>query len=125
MYESAARVQEIIDLTPSSLFTGSKPYRIELHRKGIKYWAVPLPEKPVQILLKYMNQYGLLKRGNIDKPLFHNVSGQKMTRNGIVNVLVKHAASARAKNESLIVKGLSCHGIRHSKAMALLDSMFN
>lgn len=122
MYESAARVQEIIDLTPSSLFINSKPYRIKLHGKGDKYRTVPLPEKQVQILLKYMNQYGLLKRENTEKPLFHNAWGQKMTRNGINNVVVKHAASARAKNEKLIAKGLSCHGIRHSKAMGLLDS---
>ena len=40
MYESAARVQEIIDLTPSSLFVGSKPYRIELLGKGNKHRIV-------------------------------------------------------------------------------------
>jgi site-specific recombinase XerD len=122
MYESAARVQEIIDLTPSSLFISSRPYKIELHGKGNKYRTVPLPENEVQILLKYMNQYELLKRENAQKPLFHNAWGQKLTRNGINNVVIKHMASARAKNEGLISAGISCHSIRHSKAMGLLDS---
>ncbi|MEJ7739737.1 MAG: tyrosine-type recombinase/integrase [Chitinophagaceae bacterium] len=122
MYESAARVQELIDLTPSSLFVNSKPYRVELHGKGNKYRTVPLPESEVQILLRYMDQYGLLKRENAQKPLFHNAWGQKMTRNAINNVLVKHAASARSENESLITKGISCHGLRHSKVMGLLDA---
>ena len=42
MYESAARVQEIIDLTPTSLFITNKPYRVILHGKGNKYRSIPL-----------------------------------------------------------------------------------
>jgi site-specific recombinase XerD len=122
MYESAARVQEIIDLTPSSLFISSKPYKMELHGKGNKYRTVPLPENEVTILLRYMDQSELLKRENAQKPLFHNAWGHKMTRNGINNVLVKHVATARTKNPGLIAKDISCHGIRHSKAMSLLES---
>jgi integrase/recombinase XerD len=90
MYESAARVQEIIDLTPSSLLIGSKPYRVELHGKGNKYRTVPLPENEVTILLSYMDQFGLLKREHALKPLFQNAWGNKLTRNGINNVVVKH-----------------------------------
>jgi integrase/recombinase XerD len=122
MYESAARVQEIIDLTPSSLYITGKPYRIELHGKGNKYRIVPLPEKEVHILLRYMAQYELSNRENAQKPLFHNAWGQKMTRNGINNVLTKYAALARAKNGNLVPSGISCHSLRHSKAMGLLES---
>src|SRR4030066_2589623 len=42
MYESAARVQEIIDLTPASLFITDKPYKVILHGKGNKYRTIPL-----------------------------------------------------------------------------------
>ena len=122
MYESAARVQEIIDLTPSSLFISSKPYKVELHGKGNKYRTVSLPENEVKILLCYLGQSELLKRENAEKPLFHNGWGHKMTRKGINNVLVKHVTSARIKNPDLIAKDISCHGIRHSKAMGLLES---
>ncbi|MBA7581953.1 Tyrosine recombinase XerD [subsurface metagenome] len=59
MYESAARVQEIIDITPSSLHLESKPYRVILYGKGNKNRSVPLPEKEVQILKQHMNQYEL------------------------------------------------------------------
>ncbi len=122
MYESAARVQEIIDLTPASLYTEGKPYRIKLYGKGNKYRTVPLPEKVVQILLSYMAQYELSNRENTQKPLFHNAWGQKMTRNGINNILTKYATMARTENESLVPSGISCHSLRHSKAMGLLDS---
>ncbi len=64
MYESGARVQEIIDLRPSSLYLESKPYRVILYGKGNKSRFIPLPEKEVRILKQYMNQNELLNREN-------------------------------------------------------------
>lgn len=122
MYESAARVQEISDLTPSSLQLDSKPYRVILHGKGNKNRSVPLPEKQVQILKQYMNQYELFNRENNPKPLFPNNQGQKMTRNGVNNILKKYADMAKLKDSALIPEGLSCHSVRHSKAVHLLES---
>lgn len=122
MYESAARVQEIIDLTPSSLFIKSKPYRVILHGKGNKYRSIPLPDKQVELLSQYMIRGDLLNRENAQKPLFPNYQGQKMTRNGINNILLKYVTMAHEKNSSLVPDHLSCHSIRHSKAMYLLES---
>ena len=122
MYESAARVQEIIDLTPTSLFITNKPYRVILHGKGNKYRSIPLPDKQVGILRQYMTQSGLLNRENAQKPLFPNYQGQKMTRNGVNNILVKYVKMANEKNPSLVPDHLSCHAIRHTKAMHLLES---
>ena len=45
-----------------------------------------------------------------------------MTRNGINNILVKYVKMANKKNPSLVPDHLSCHAIRHSKAMCLLES---
>lgn len=122
MYESAARVQEIIDLTPSSLFIRSKPYRVVLLGKGDKYRSIPLPDKEAQILIRYMTQDDLLNRENVQKPLFPNNQGQKMTRNGVNNILIKYAKMGREKDANLIPNNLSCHSIRHAKAMQLLES---
>jgi len=122
MYESAARVEEIRNLTPSSLHHESKPYKVILHGKGNKNRLVPLPEKEVHILKQYMNKYELFNRENAQKPLFPNNLGQKMTRNGINNILVKHANMAKEKDMKLIPDSLSCHSLRHSKAMHLLES---
>lgn len=122
MYESAARVQEVIDLTPSSLFIVNKPYRVVLYGKGNKYRSIPLPPEQVKILMLYMEQSDLMRRENAAKPLFPNQQGSKMTRNGINNVLIKYTQMARNINGSLIPENLSCHSIRHSKAMQLLES---
>src|SRR5690606_6510180 len=102
MYESAARVQEIIDLTPESLFIENKPYRVALYGKGGKRRTVPLPEGEVELLRNYIAQNGSLKRENVQKPLFPNAQGQKMTRNGVNNILMKYVKMAREINPSLI-----------------------
>jgi len=122
MYESAARVCEIIDLTPGSLFIANKPYRVVLHGKGNKYRSVPLPDKEVELLRIYMAKSGLLNRENVQKPIFANYQGQKMTRNGVNNILTKYLKMAKKKNPSFDYDRLSCHAIRHSKAMQLLES---
>jgi site-specific recombinase XerD len=122
MYESAARVQEIIDLTPGSLFLANKPYRVVLHGKGNKYRSVPLPDKEVELLKRYMAQNHLLNRENVQRPLFPNYQGQKMTRNGVNNILVKYVKMAKEKYPSLMSDHLSCHAMRHSKAMQLLEA---
>lgn len=122
MYESAARVQEIIDLTPESVFIVNKPYRVVLHGKGNKYRSVPLPDGAVEILRRYMEQARLLNRENAQRPLFPNCQAQKMTRNGVNNILMKYVKIAGEKSPSLIGEHLSCHVIRHSKAMQLLEA---
>ena len=122
MYESAARVQEIIELTPSSLFINNKPFRVILCGKGNKQRSIPLPDKQAALLRHYMNQSSLLNRENTHKPLFPNNQGQKMSRNGINNILVKYVKMANEKNSSLVPYHLSCHAMRHSKAMSLLES---
>jgi integrase/recombinase XerD len=122
MYESAARVQEIIDLSPSSLHISNKPYKVMLHGKGSKYRSVPLPPEQVQILKAYLDESMLSKRENAEKPLFPNSQGLRLTRNGVNNILMKYVKMAREVDAGLLPEHLSCHSIRHSKAMALLEA---
>lgn len=123
MYESAARVQEIIDLTPSSLSLADYLYTVTLHGKGNKNRIVPISEKVVQILLQYFGKYNLFAPENASHPLFPNSHGQAMSRNAINNILIKYLTKARQKQPALFPeKVLSCHSLRHSKAMHLLES---
>jgi integrase/recombinase XerD len=96
--------------------------KICVHGKGNKYRSIPLPDNQVALLRHYMNQSSLLNRENFHKPLFPNYQGQKMTRNGINNILIKYVKMANKENSSLVPCHLSCHAIRHSKAMYLLES---
>lgn len=124
MYDTGSRVQEIIDLTPSSIRL-DKPYTIQIIGKGNKTRIVPLLEQQVKILKSYLDEHGLLKPHARLYPLFSNSHKEKLTRPGVTHILLKYAEKAREKNPAFIPDNLSCHSIRHSKAMHLLQAGVN
>lgn len=124
MYETGARVQEIIDLTPSMVRL-DKPYTIKLIGKGNKARIVPLMEPTVQILKRYMEEQDLLKNSSNLYPLFFNNRKEKLTRAGVNYVLAKYKNLAREENKTLIPEVFTCHCLRHSKAMHLLQAGVN
>jgi site-specific recombinase XerD len=124
MYDTAARVQEIADLTPAMVHL-SKPSTIRLIGKGNKARIVPLMDKQVDILNRYMTEYKLNDPYANQYPLFSNNRNEKLTRAGIGYILNKYVAMARAENSSLIPQKFSCHCMRHSKSMHLLQSGVN
>lgn len=124
MYDTGARVQEIIDLSPS-MIRFDKPYTIKLIGKGNKARIVPLMEPTVKILKIYMEEQGLLKSFANLYPLFFNNRKEKLTRAGVNYILAKYKNLARNEDQTLIPKVFSCHCLRHSKAMHLLQAGVN
>jgi len=124
MYDTGARVQEMIDLTPSAIYI-DKPYTIQITGKGNKTRIVPLLEEQVNILRNYLTEFDLLKHHTRPYPLFFNSRQEKFTRAGITHILLKYAGKARENNPKLIPEKLSCHSIRCSKAMHLLQAGVN
>lgn len=124
MYDTGARVQEIIDLNPS-MIRFDKPYTIKLIGKGNKARIVPLMEPTMQILKRYMEEQGLFKDSSNLYPLFFNNRKEKLTRAGVNYILAKYKSLARKENEALIPEVFSCHCLRHSKAMHLLQAGVN
>lgn len=124
LYESGARVQELVDLTPSSLRL-DKPALVRLHGKGDKSRVVPLMDQQVKILSAYLEENQLNTPSRSERPLFSNSSGAKLTCSGVTYILKTYAAMARAAHPELIPKQLSPHIFRHSKAMHLLQAGVN
>jgi site-specific recombinase XerD len=124
MYDTGARVQEVIDLTSSAVHL-DKPYTIQITGKGNKTRIVPLLEEQVRILRNYLTEYGLLKLYTRSYPLFSNSRHEKLTRAGVTHILLKYADKARKRDPKLIPEKLSCHSLRHSKAMHLLQAGVN
>ena len=124
LYESGARVQELVDLTPSCLRL-DKPALIRLHGKGNKTRVVPLMEQQVKILSFYLEENHLNLPSQSERPLFYNSSGARLTCSGITYILKSYAAMARAIHPELIPEGISPHILRHSKAMHLLQAGVN
>lgn len=124
MYDTAARVQEIADLTPAMVHT-IKPSTIQLIGKGNKARIVPLMDKQVNILNHYMFENNLTESYANQYPLFFNNRNEKLTRAGISYILDKYVVMARNEDASLIPPKFSCHCMRHSKAMHMLQSGVN
>lgn len=124
MYDCAARVQEIIDAVPSSIRL-DKPYTIKIIGKGNKARIVPLMEESVAYIKRYMSENNLLAHHLRDSPLFCNSRKQKLTRAGMNSILGKYAEKAKRNSPGVIPDRISCHTLRHSKAMHLLQAGVN
>lgn len=121
LYDSGARVTELIDLTPTSLrqFNGSTKLRIL--GKGNKEREVSLTKAQMSHLRQYMQETGLNDPKNDCRPLFFNSRGEKLTKEGVAHILKKYVAAARSTDKT-IPEDLHCHSIRHTKAIHLLES---
>jgi site-specific recombinase XerD len=122
MYDSAARVQEIADLTVGDvkLFTGDTSL-VYLTGKGAKTRSVPLSTPTYELLRIYFDEAELYSVSS-GAPVFTNRNGQKLTRHGIAFILKKYVALASRHCESLSRKTVSPHTLRHSKALHLLHA---
>lgn len=126
MYDSGCRVQELADITVGALQIQAAPFTVVIYGKGRKFRTVPLSKNVAEIVRKYMRAFKIEDLGTRSKvPLFFNHANEKLTRAGITYILKKYADMARAKCPSGIPESVSCHQLRHSRAMHLLQSGIN
>lgn len=125
MYDTGARVQELADLIVDSVRIFNEPYTIKLFGKGRKARVVPLVTEQVILLREYMQEHSLFDNNKVDHPLFFNSRNEKLTRVGITYILKKYSEMARKESPELIPANLSCHSLRHSRAMHLLQAGVN
>lgn len=124
MYDTGSRVQEIIDLTPLSLRL-NKPATVKIIGKGNKARLVPMLDAQTKHLKSYLKENRLNEPYANQYPLFYNSRKEKLTRAGINHIIGKYAKTARIAHPALIPDKISCHHIRHSKAMHLLQAGVN
>ena len=125
LYDSGARVQEIADLTVSSIRLEA-PAQVTLLGKGGKARVVPLMKNTVLLLQGYLSENRLDMPQKLQYPLFMNQREEKLTRAGICYILKKYAKQAKASHEDFPdPKFITPHVLRHSKAMHLLEAGVN
>ncbi|RKO68418.1 integrase [Sphingobacterium puteale] len=124
MYDTGARVQEVIDLTPCSLRLDVLN-TIRITGKGNKTRIVPMLHEQVKLLKPYIVENRLDQESNNKHPLFFNSRGDKLTRAGVNHILIKYADMARKTSGVFLPEKISCHILRHSKAMHLLQAGVN
>lgn len=123
MYDSGARVQEIIDLTVKDFTAGSNPILL-LTGKGNKVRRVPIMKNTAFILEKYISENKLDMPHKTEYPLFCNNQHNKLTKEGVAYIIGKYARTAHEVSNSVPAK-VKCHMLRHSKAVHLLQAGVN
>ncbi|HLX53766.1 MAG TPA: tyrosine-type recombinase/integrase [Aquella sp.] len=121
LYDTGARVQELIDLKLQHIRLDSKPI-VYLHGKGDKTRVVPIGNDTANIIKKYIIDNAItIPTDN----LFKNKQQKPLTRAGVDYVLNKYIEIGRKQKPNLFQKTISPHCMRHSKAMHLLEAGVN
>ncbi len=120
LYDSACRVQELIELLVSDIQFG-KYCSIYVHGKGDKYREIPIFSETAAILQKYVKVYDLQKTSH----LFANVTGEPLTRQGVRYIVRKYMSLAKNVHVDEFDTACSPHILRHSKATHLVNSGVN
>jgi len=124
LYDSGARVQELVDLKVGDIRTAS-PSTVKLTGKGNKSRIVPLQKPMAELLKQYLKENNLTESYTFDYPLFSNRSKDKLTRAGVAYIVKKYVGEAIKEAPELFPNKLSPHCFRHSKSVHLLQSGVN
>jgi len=123
LYDTGARVQELIDLKVCDVTLDSPPVII-LTGKGKKIRRVPVMKNTVSLLQYYLSENNLNKQWKNQYPLFSNSQHNKLSKEGVAYIIAKYVAIAR-KSSTIIPPKVKVHQMRHSKAMHLLQAGVN
>lgn len=121
LYDAGIRVQELCDAKFRDLRLDGSP-TIMVTGKGNKSRVTPLSAPNAEILRGYVSEKKAINGSRPDDFLFTNHSGRQLTRGGVRYILKKYVNQANEANPDLTIPMVSPHGIRHTKAMHLLES---
>jgi len=119
LYDTGARVQELIDLTVGDVRL-ELPAQVRILGKGRKIRTVPLMDNTVKLIRNYLYENNFTSPDKFDHPLFQNHQGNKLTRAGVSYILKKYAHMV-SKRYPHFKQKISPHTLRHTKGMHLLQ----
>lgn len=122
VFDAAARVQEVLDLTRADIDTTPGRGRVTLTGKGRKSRTVPIMDKTGRHLDQYLNEFhpGMPEP---DALLFYTIRSdqhQPMSQDNISYLLNKHATVAREHCPEIPERRIHAHQLRHARAMQML-----
>lgn len=120
LYDTGARVQELIDLNAGDVRLDPPP-QVRLLGKGRKARVVPLMGPTVELLRDHRRDHNLDHPEHADQPLFQNRQGGRLTRSGVRYLLQKYVQPVRRDHPGF-TQPVSPHSLRHTKGMHLLQS---
>jgi site-specific recombinase XerD len=115
--QTGLRVSEVIGLRCRDIVFGECPY-VQCVGKGRKERRTPLRRDTIDVLRRWLAE----QCGTPDSPLFPNARGGHLSRDGVAYLIAKHVVTAERSCHSLSDKRVTPHVLRHTAAMALLQS---
>jgi site-specific recombinase XerD len=119
LFNTGARVQEILDLRPVDLQL-VRPFQARLRGKGRKERLCPLWPRTVKVIRALLNERSI-DPASTDQ-FFHNRRGEPLTRFGVRYLLRKYAEVAAETASTLKKKRVHPHVLRHTTAVHLLQA---
>ena len=114
LYASGMRVSELVSLNLDDVDT-SEGY-VRCFGKGHKERLIPIYPRAASVVEEYVNEARpQIAHSDIEKALFLNVRGDRLTRQGFWQILKGYAKSANLKPE------ITPHTLRHSFATHMLN----
>jgi len=120
MFNTGARVQELVSLKTSDLRLAAPP-SVKFLGKGRKERICPLWPETAQLLKQHLDRTAGLSTHEA-QTVFRNQHGNPLTRFGARLILRKHVERAAQALPSLKRKRIHPHSLRHSTAVHLLKS---
>ena len=120
LYDSAARVQEMLNIRLMDIKTGTTP-TVTLHGKGSKIRTVPIMKQTADIYSQYLGMFHPYEPDYSEQHLFYNtIHGQKNPLNDstVRRFLYAYGDAARKRCPE-IPDNVHPHLFRHSRAMHL------
>ena len=119
LYNTGARVSEMIGVKISDVVLDDSAACVHLHGKGRKQRSVPLWQSTVKAVRAWLR---LNSQFDTASPLLPNRNGHVMTRANVTLRLTLAVQAAIPAHPSLAKRHISPHVIRHTTAMHLLQS---
>jgi integrase/recombinase XerD len=118
LYNTGARISEIIGLRRRQLSLDAGHANIQLLGKGRKERVIPLWDETARVLRGWLREID----DTPDAVVFPSARNQPLSRDGADYVLRRAVVTAAVSCSSLANKSVSPHVLRHSTAMHLLQS---
>jgi integrase/recombinase XerD len=115
LYATGARVSETVDVDVGHLDLDDRV--VIVTGKGNKQRVVPLGGKAVEAIRAWLpDRLSLVKRAVAGDPLFINLRGGRLTRQGVFEIVKRHAPTADIPPDEV-----SPHVLRHSAATHMVE----
>lgn len=115
--QTGLRISELIRLNRSDIHLATGAH-VRCHGKGRKERITPLTSATVTTITAWLHE----RAGQPDDPVFPTRQGRRLSRDAIEHRLNTHTTTAAAHCPTLATKNVTCHVLRHTAAMRLLEA---